>query len=196
MTYFVGPGKYTSQLNNRSQWYTIILNHPRGWGGKPTGSHADSRVAEISHDIRTRLFCAQNSGKGFVETQDGQRLKRRQLTGQRTAPAPVKNQVVHDNTKPSARMGRKAYRVSQRQPGRRNITRYSDPAFFMPIPGQRQNRHHGNKTAMMFSGYETGRHQALRLRAQPEHKEKQCTKQMRTAFATSSAHYHPKKEFQ
>ncbi len=49
---------------------------------------------------------------------------------------------------------------------------------------------------MMFSGYETGRHQVLRLRAQPEHKEKQCTKQMRTAFATSSAHYHPKKEFQ
>jgi hypothetical protein len=28
--------------------YTIILNHPRGWGGKPTGSHRDSRVAEIS----------------------------------------------------------------------------------------------------------------------------------------------------
>jgi len=31
--------------------YTIILNHPRGWGGKPQGSHADSRVAEISDVI-------------------------------------------------------------------------------------------------------------------------------------------------
>jgi hypothetical protein len=31
--------------------YTIILNHPRGWGGKPKGSHADSRVAEISDVI-------------------------------------------------------------------------------------------------------------------------------------------------
>jgi len=29
--------------------YTIILNHLRRWGGKPTGSHRDSRVAEISN---------------------------------------------------------------------------------------------------------------------------------------------------
>ncbi|GFO68199.1 hypothetical protein GMLC_17780 [Geomonas limicola] len=28
---------------------------------------------------------------------------------------------INDTTKPSARMGRKAYRVSPRQPGRRNI---------------------------------------------------------------------------
>jgi len=39
-------------------------------------------------------------------------------------------QVKDDNTKPSARVGRKAYRVSRRQPGRRNITRYSTPGFF------------------------------------------------------------------
>ena len=37
--------------------------------------------------------------------------------------------MVHDNTKPSVRMGRKAYRVSSRQPGCRNINRYSAPAF-------------------------------------------------------------------
>jgi len=29
---------------------------------------------------------------------------------------------IHDNTQPPARMGRKAYRVSLRQPGCRNIT--------------------------------------------------------------------------
>jgi hypothetical protein len=28
--------------------YTKILNHSRGWDGKPQGSHADSRVAELS----------------------------------------------------------------------------------------------------------------------------------------------------
>jgi len=39
--------------------------------------------------------------------------------------------MIHDNTKPLARVGRKAYRVSMRQPGRRNISRYLDPAFFM-----------------------------------------------------------------
>jgi len=39
--------------------YTTILNHSRGWDGKPQGSHADSRVAEISRfDIWPRLFCA------------------------------------------------------------------------------------------------------------------------------------------
>jgi hypothetical protein len=31
-------------------WQTIILNHPRGWDGKPIGSLADSRVAEMSRD--------------------------------------------------------------------------------------------------------------------------------------------------
>jgi len=31
--------------------------------------------------------------------------------------------VVDDNTKPSVRMGRKAYRVSKRQPGRRNTSK-------------------------------------------------------------------------
>ena len=28
-----------------------ILNHPRGWDGKPTGSQRDSRDAEISNKI-------------------------------------------------------------------------------------------------------------------------------------------------
>jgi len=38
--------------------YTIILNHPRGWGGKPPGSHADCRVAEISDVIfGPGVFC-------------------------------------------------------------------------------------------------------------------------------------------
>src|SRR5512141_1480035 len=41
--------------------------------------------------------------------------------------------VVNDNTQPFARMGRKAYRVSPRQPGCRNITRYSAPGFFSVI---------------------------------------------------------------
>ena len=42
-------------------------------------------------------------------------------------------QQIVDNTKPSARMGRKAHRVSSRQPGRRNIlTRYTAPGFFLP----------------------------------------------------------------
>jgi chitinase len=41
----------------------------------------------------------------------------------------IKNKV-DDNTKPFARMGRKAYRVSQRQPGRRNTKRYNGPGFF------------------------------------------------------------------
>jgi len=31
--------------------YTIILNHSQEWDGKPTGSHGDSRVAEISKQI-------------------------------------------------------------------------------------------------------------------------------------------------
>jgi hypothetical protein len=43
----------------------------------------------------------------------------------------VEQQSDIDNTKPLARVGRKAYRVSKRQPGRRNIIRYSAPAFFM-----------------------------------------------------------------
>jgi hypothetical protein len=42
---------------------TIILNHPRGWGGKPTGSHEDSRVAEIS----------QRFGPGFLFFRPGQK---------------------------------------------------------------------------------------------------------------------------
>jgi len=37
-------------------WYTIILNHPRGWGGKPIGSPGDSRVAEISRDFGNPAF--------------------------------------------------------------------------------------------------------------------------------------------
>lgn len=40
--------------------------------------------------------------------------------------------LENDNTKPFARMGRKAYRVSQRQPGRRNIQEISGPGFFVP----------------------------------------------------------------
>ena len=43
--------------------------------------------------------------------------------------ARIKNQV-HDNTKPSAKMGRKAYRVSLRQPGCRNATLVLVPGFF------------------------------------------------------------------
>lgn len=41
------------------------------------------------------------------------------------------NHTVHDNTKPSAKMGRKAYRVSKRQPGCRNATLVSAPAFLL-----------------------------------------------------------------
>ena len=39
--------------------------------------------------------------------------------------------TIYDNTKPSARVGRKAHRVSSRQPGRRNIGRYYGPGFFL-----------------------------------------------------------------
>jgi hypothetical protein len=48
----------------------------------------------------------------------------------------VVNFKVHqiiDTTKPSVRVGRKAYRVSRRQPGCRNITRYLAPAFFIVL---------------------------------------------------------------
>jgi hypothetical protein len=44
---------------------------------------------------------------------------------------------IDDNTKPPARVGRKAYRVSQRQPGCRNITMIFGPGFFAftdPLP--------------------------------------------------------------
>ncbi len=37
--------------------------------------------------------------------------------------------LVDENTKPSVRVGRKAYRVLQRQPGCRNIAHISAPAF-------------------------------------------------------------------
>ena len=39
----------------------------------------------------------------------------------KAASTPTTEYEVHDNTKPFARMGRKAYRVLLRQPGRRNI---------------------------------------------------------------------------
>src|SRR5512136_2628103 len=42
-----------------------------------------------------------------------------------------KNQQIDDNTKPPARVGRKAYRVSTRQPGRRTIQRIFSPGFFL-----------------------------------------------------------------
>lgn len=43
------------------------------------------------------------------------------------------NSGIHEKIKPSARVGREAYRVSLRQPGRRNILSGSgDPAFFLP----------------------------------------------------------------
>jgi len=43
--------------NDNLRRYTIILNHSRGWGGKPIGSPRDSRVAEMSeNDMRARLF--------------------------------------------------------------------------------------------------------------------------------------------
>jgi len=41
--------------------------------------------------------------------------------------------LVSDNTKPSARMGRKAQRVSLRQPGRRNTARYPRSRLFICI---------------------------------------------------------------
>jgi hypothetical protein len=41
--------------------------------------------------------------------------------------------TIDDNTKPLARVGRKAHRVSLRQPGCRNITRiFGNPAFSCP----------------------------------------------------------------
>jgi hypothetical protein len=42
---------------------TIILNHPRGWGGKPTGSHRDSRVAEISQRFGPGYFYVRRDTK-------------------------------------------------------------------------------------------------------------------------------------
>jgi hypothetical protein len=36
--------------------YTIILNHSQEWDGKPTGSHGDSRVAEISRRYQAPVF--------------------------------------------------------------------------------------------------------------------------------------------
>jgi hypothetical protein len=38
--------------------YAIILNHLRGWDGKPRGSHRDSRDAELSPYSASRLFFA------------------------------------------------------------------------------------------------------------------------------------------
>jgi hypothetical protein len=37
-------------LASALSWQPIILNHSRGWGRKPIGSPADSRVAEMSRD--------------------------------------------------------------------------------------------------------------------------------------------------
>src|SRR6185369_12472421 len=46
--------------------------------------------------------------------------------------------LVYDNTKPSARMGRKAHRVSTRQPGCRNTPYFGNPAFLLPLTGARE----------------------------------------------------------
>jgi hypothetical protein len=52
-----------------------------------------------------------------------------------------KNFQIHDNTKPSARMGRKAYWVSLRQPGRRNIALILGARlFFAQSPPEDQDR--------------------------------------------------------
>jgi hypothetical protein len=40
--------------------------------------------------------------------------------------------TIDDNTKPLARVGRKAHRVSLRQPGCRNIRIFGNPAFSCP----------------------------------------------------------------
>lgn len=45
-----------------------------------------------------------------------------------------KKNEVNDNTKPSVKMGRKAYRVSKRQPGCRNAKVVSAPVFFVHKP--------------------------------------------------------------
>ena len=47
---------------------------------------------------------------------------------------------INDNTKPFARMGRKAYRVSQRQPGCRNIIRYQHPFFICANRAKSSNK--------------------------------------------------------
>jgi len=56
----LGLPKIRRSIQLPADWpgYTIILNHPRGWGGKPKGSLVDSRVAEISHDIGNPFFFA------------------------------------------------------------------------------------------------------------------------------------------
>ena len=43
-------------------------------------------------------------------------------------------QLIDENTKPPARVGRKAYRVSKRQPGRRNIRDIRPRLFFVLFP--------------------------------------------------------------
>jgi hypothetical protein len=40
-------------------------------------------------------------------------------------------QQINDNTQPSARVGRKAFRISMRQPGCRNIIRYCGARLFV-----------------------------------------------------------------
>jgi hypothetical protein len=52
-------------------WWTKMLNHPRGWGGKPTGSPADSRVAEISHDIGPGFLLPLAGPEGEKEVAEG-----------------------------------------------------------------------------------------------------------------------------
>jgi hypothetical protein len=46
------------------KWITIILNHSRGWGGKPIGSSGDSRVAEISLILTAPVFLYPESAGG------------------------------------------------------------------------------------------------------------------------------------
>jgi hypothetical protein len=51
------PDSCTVLKNFAEIRYTTLLNHPRGWGGKPIGSLEDSRVAELSQQIiGARLF--------------------------------------------------------------------------------------------------------------------------------------------
>jgi len=45
-------------------WYTIILNHPRGWGGKPTGSHVrQPGCRNITKIFERPVFFVPMSGK-------------------------------------------------------------------------------------------------------------------------------------
>jgi hypothetical protein len=52
------------------------------------------------------------------------------LTVRQGAGIPITGRKISDNTQPSARMGRKASRISLRQPGCRNIYGYSGARLF------------------------------------------------------------------